>query len=1096
MRRLPGQAARVTGQMLHRLVTLTLLLGVGGAAFLAVLAWRLSQGPMELPWLAERMQEVANADSGALRISIGHAALTWEGFSRGVDRPLDIQLRDITVADPSQGHSVVLPHVDVSLAFSGLLMGRIQPRALEIEAARLVMLRTQTGEIRLDFARSDAAAPTETAPQDADEPMGETGSSALAGLLAELAHPPAPVGSVERLGRFSQLRRVRIRNSTFTVIDRQLAVVWRAKAPDIDLRRQPHGGVTGSASFVLDMGGEPASVHVDGSLSAGDGAIRLSAQLTDLKPAALARRTGTLDALEALDTRLNGSFALELGPHQALQRVTLDLHAGPGKVKIGPSVVLLDGADIAAEGTDLDLRLKSFDLRVLPRAGGPVSTLSGSGTVRRNAGRVRSDLSLAIDRVAFADLGQLWPRSIGRPAHDWITENITAGIVRDGHVQITLEASQAGSDIGLSDIALTGATGSLLGEGVTVYWLRPVPPVDRGTARLNILDPDTLEILISSGRQTLEAGQRESAIVVKSAKMRITGINHKDQVGYIDAELAGPIADVLTVLHHKKLHLFDRLELDLNNPSGQVSGTLAVTVPLEEKLQIEQVGIQTRLHLQDAHFTGLVAGRDLDHGNADLSASTEGMKLTGQADIASIPTKLEAEMSFRSGAPGQVVRRIVASGRATARQLAAAGLDAGDALAGDVTAKATITDRRDGTGEILVDADLAGAALQVTPIGWQKPIGQAATGHARLQLRHSRLAGIDDITLDGRPAGPSSARGDALTLRAQATVSDGRIAELTIDRAVFGRTSGRGTIRFPSGPGPLRISVDGAGIDLSTVLSSKPGGGRKRDTGEEKPGPSWTMDARFERAFMANSTTVSGLAAHVENDGRVMRALHVDGQTGVSQAGGATRFRIDIATPSATRQRTLSVVADNAGELLRAVDVTHTMQGGRLSVNGTYDDTADDHPLSGTAEITDFRIQGAPALGRLLQAMTLYGLVDVVQGPGLAFTKLVAPFRLTRDMLSLAEARAFSSSLGLTVKGRIDLAQEQLDLEGTIVPAYFFNSLLGNLPLIGKMFSPEEGGGLFAASYSIRGAVDDPRVSVNPLSALTPGFLRGVFGIF
>ena len=176
--------------------------------------------------------------------------------------------------------------------------------------------------------------------------------------------------------------------------------------------------------------------------------------------------------------------------------------------------------------------------------------------------------------------------------------------------------------------------------------------------------------------------------------------------------------------------------------------------------------------------------------------------------------------------------------------------------------------------------------------------------------------------------------------------------------------------------------------------------------------------------------------------------------------------------------------------------MAHKVQGGRLTVTGTYDDTQADHPLSGTAEIQEFRVRDAPALGRLLQAMTLYGLVDVMQGPGLAFDRLVAPMRLTREVLELREARAFSSSLGLTAKGRVDLVQDLLDMEGTIVPAYFFNSLLGNLPLIGRLFSPEEGGGLFAASYSIRGAGNDPQVTVNPLSALTPGFLRGLFGIF
>jgi uncharacterized protein YhdP len=119
-----------------------------------------------------------------------------------------------------------------------------------------------------------------------------------------------------------------------------------------------------------------------------------------------------------------------------------------------------------------------------------------------------------------------------------------------------------------------------------------------------------------------------------------------------------------------------------------------------------------------------------------------------------------------------------------------------------------------------------------------------------------------------------------------------------------------------------------------------------------------------------------------------------------------------------------------------------------------------------------------------------------MRGSGLGFTRLVAPFRLTDNALDLADARAFSSSLGLTMKGRLDLDAQQIDMQGTIVPAYFFNSLLGNIPLVGKLFSPERGGGVFAASYTLRGRLEDPDVSVNPLAALTPGFLRGLFGLF
>ena len=55
---------------------------------------------------------------------------------------------------------------------------------------------------------------------------------------------------------------------------------------------------------------------------------------------------------------------------------------------------------------------------------------------------------------------------------------------------------------------------------------------------------------------------------------------------------------------------------------------------------------------------------------------------------------------------------------------------------------------------------------------------------------------------------------------------------------------------------------------------------------------------------------------------------------------------------------------------------------------------------------------------------------------------------------------------------------------------------LGRIPVIGGLFSAERGGGLVAVNYGYRGPLANPTVAVNPLSALTPGFLRGLFKMF
>jgi uncharacterized protein YhdP len=135
----------------------------------------------------------------------------------------------------------------------------------------------------------------------------------------------------------------------------------------------------------------------------------------------------------------------------------------------------------------------------------------------------------------------------------------------------------------------------------------------------------------------------------------------------------------------------------------------------------------------------------------------------------------------------------------------------------------------------------------------------------------------------------------------------------------------------------------------------------------------------------------------------------------------------------------------------------------------------------------------APLLARLLTVASLTGIVNLLGGEGIAFEQLDAPFVVRDDLLQLDKGRVYGSQLGLTFEGRLDLAADSMDLDGTIVPLYGVNWTLGRIPIIGQLLRGSKGEGAFAATYAMRGPVSEPRISVNPLSALAPGFLRELF---
>jgi hypothetical protein len=107
------------------------------------------------------------------------------------------------------------------------------------------------------------------------------------------------------------------------------------------------------------------------------------------------------------------------------------------------------------------------------------------------------------------------------------------------------------------------------------------------------------------------------------------------------------------------------------------------------------------------------------------------------------------------------------------------------------------------------------------------------------------------------------------------------------------------------------------------------------------------------------------------------------------------------------------------------------------------------------------------------------------------------PFVSRNGTISFKDARASGPSLGFTADGKIYTHAEVINLEGTVVPAYLINSLFGKIPLLGDLFTGgKKGGGIFAANYKMTGTIENPIVSVNPLSALAPGIFRNFFDIF
>jgi hypothetical protein len=149
--------------------------------------------------------------------------------------------------------------------------------------------------------------------------------------------------------------------------------------------------------------------------------------------------------------------------------------------------------------------------------------------------------------------------------------------------------------------------------------------------------------------------------------------------------------------------------------------------------------------------------------------------------------------------------------------------------------------------------------------------------------------------------------------------------------------------------------------------------------------------------------------------------------------------------------------------------------------------------LSGRLEINNSSIKNSSFLARLLQLASFTGLLEILTNEGIPFDRIIVNFTNKNSIIHIEEAKFQGFSLGGNLKGFTKLDEQEVNLEGIIVPAYAINALLNKIPLIGQVITGIEGDGLIGVNFKVTGTYDKPNYNVNPLSILTPGILRSIF---
>jgi hypothetical protein len=728
----------------------------------------------------------------------------------------------------------------------------------------------------------------------------------------------------------------------------------------------------------------------------------------------------------------------------------------------------------------------------------------GRGVLDRGGtgGAPRLALDLHASDPGRAGLFALWPVGIAPRTRDWLDSRLGPAEVTDlrlalrqdfGTVDapdLALDFDFAGAEIAVSDglppLREARGHGALAGGAFglrLVSGLLPVPgggavTLEGATAHIGRLGRDLAPLRITLGasaalpdalrllRQPLFQPRAEGASAAAPRPGANPGLPDQAGVGAVDAATkpgAAPDGGVLMAPGALSGRVRVDLALDL------ALGPKATRPPPDFSLDGEILG---------ARSDTLLPGRSLSAERLHIAVNPARVTIRGAAQLDSVPFDLLYERGL--GLPRRLVQPV--SGRPSPRPLppappgrgrlsadlplTAAALSAlgvslpPGTLRGQGSAQVSVDLSADGPAELLLRADLTGLGISVPALGIRKPPG--AAGSANLAGRIGGGAVLDRIAL----------RLPGARLDASARMPGGGApGTLVLDRVVLGRWLDARGLYVPGG----RLALTGGTLDLRHLPPRPDGAG-------DPAGPG--IDVALDRVRLAEGLDLTELR------GALSPRLH-GSLTGTVNGIAPVRLRLAHGAPQdgtdgGTGQQTglaLHLTGEDAGAVLRAANLVPFLHGGALDlrlvprgVPGSY---------RGQLRIIDTAIRDGPAGASFLSAISVVGAAEQASGNGIGFSDIRADFMLSRDRIDLMAASATGPSIGMSLDGTVNLATRVLDLQGVVSPIYFLNRV--------GSFMTRRGEGLIGLHYTVTGPMSAPRLAANPLSVLTPGFLREVF---
>lgn len=1023
-----------------------------------LLAWRLMASPLDISFAKNYVSQSLQDPTTGFSIDFEKVYAHWPSPSD----PMHFKLENIAL-HRNDRNVLNIAAVDLSLATGPLFTGSIKPVLIELTDLEVFLIRTTDNEFRLSL-EDDVTIESTTESPNEDNPL-----TRIAKRLSE------PLDSIDRRSPISQLQAVNIHEAKLVIEDHGSNTTWSLPELNLGFARAAEGLKVNAHAQIAES---ETNINLDMMYDRTRNVFDSSLSFKNFDPHFVSEKFDMLcwinDHQMSFDGKIDTVFTPELEIRSIMANVETDQaminlpdqYNDPLKLENIGITATYSGIDKQAVLEKFEFTLQDFTTTVSAKA---------DIQIQEDMTVISAPITVSIPNLPQSNIKPLWPKALeGEGAEIWLTEKISEGHVKDAQLNIHLSAIQ---EYGEWTTKLNSLTADFQIADMLVDYRAPLFPAENMNATGHFdLNTDELSFNIESANI--------SQLKVPSGTVTIENVSSAKQGQVtVNMDMEGPLGTLFDYIANEPIGMTpDQIGLEGKNVQGQAKLNVNVKFPTIRDLLAKQVIVKAKGTLTDTKLPKLIKGLDLAGGpfNLDVADGAAMLKGTGKLDNHPVTFDWKQYVSAEGKPFSSRVKAKVDTNAALRRKL---GVDLSDWVAGTVPVDIVYTEHANDTATLKVEGTLAPAKLMITPFNYEKKEGTEGTVQCTANFKEGHIENIENLTVTTPEL--SLEKGELHFILTSASkdafLKQGYLPHFKLNENDL-------SIEFEREVKDdlLKMVVKGPFFDARPFLKNK----EKENNKEEYAGPPLEVSVTADRMRTHPARLVENAKIYLRMDtkGRPQQ-FEMDAQAGK----GDVYLRLK---PDDTNKMTLRLEADDAGALLQAFDVYDSMQSGKLVLYGEAVSPEAPYEIEGNFQITEFDVINAPVLAQVVNAISPTGLGALLGNEGIHFTKMDGGFkwqiRPEGDIYEITEGRTSGSSLGLTFDGIFDMAKRYMDLKGTVVPISAINRLVSNIPLIGDILAGGSDGAVFAATYSIKGPTETPKVSVNPLAALTPGILRRI----